>query len=115
MSTVSDVHVGDVGTQYVAEIQDAGAAFDPSTAPITDLIFKGPGITGALTRAATVTTTGTGGSQKWFLTYTSVAADVAAGLNSKAGTYSWQGYIEYSADEKWHTNVETYPVLKNLQ
>lgn len=106
MATVGDVHVGDIGTKYKAKILDAGVAFDPTTATIKKLIFKTP--LGVIEKTATVTTDGT----NWYLEYTVQAADTTFHLNK--GTYSWQGYVEFASGEKYHTNIETYVVEKNL-
>ncbi len=112
-TTINDVHVGDVGTEFVGEVQDRGVAFNPTGATKAQLVFKTPaGV--VLTRDGTVTTTGAGASQKWFLSYTVVQADLDAGLHATRGTYYWQGYFEFSGGEKFHTAINSYLVDANL-
>lgn len=112
MSTTGDVHVGDVGTRYKGELQDVGVAFDPSLAGVKRLTFQTP--TGVVHRDATVTTTGTGAAQKWFLEYVVLPADVAAGIHKRQGTYRWQGLVEFPTGERYSTNIESYEVAGNL-
>lgn len=107
MSTVGDVHVGDIGTHYKAKTQDAGAPFDVSTATTKQLLFWTP--SGALTRTATVTTDGT----DWFLNYTLVSGTDDT-FHEEAGVYSWQGYVVFADGQKYHTNVERYVVERNI-
>ena len=58
-TTTNDVHIGDVGTEFVGEVQDRGVAFNPTGATKSQLLFKTPaGI--LLTRDANITTTGAG-------------------------------------------------------
>lgn len=115
MSTIGDVHVGDVGTRFKGEIQDAGSAFDPSSATSKLLIFKGPGVTTPLERTATITTTGSGASQKWYMEYVVLAADITAGLHARKGTWYWQGYVTFVGGQTYSTSIETYEVDPNLR
>lgn len=108
MSTLGSVQVGDVGTTYKAHLLNAGAEFDPSSADTLQLIFKTPKLT--LTRSATVLLE----DSQFFLTYTVVAADVAAGLHAVTGTYLWQAYLHFPDGTRYHTNVESYVVKKNI-
>lgn len=110
MTTVANVHVGDVGTRYKGKIQDNGVAFDPTLATVKKILFKGPG--GTVERAATITTEGADAAQEWFLNYTVVTADTDFHLK---GNYAWQGYVEFAGGERYHTNIETYTVDKNLE
>lgn len=113
MSTTGDVHVGDVGTHYKAELQDAGAAFpEAADATIKKLYFQTR--SGVVVRDAEITTEGTGAAQKWFLNYTVVEEDVDEGLHAAAGQYSWQGFVKFADGQRYSTNVETYVVAKNL-
>lgn len=115
MSTVGDVHVGDVGTLYKGEIQDAGAAFDVDAATIKLLIFKKPDDS-VVEREATITDNGlTGSLKKWYLEYqldAGVPEDVT--FHDQQGRYQWQGYVEFGDGQKYHTNIEVYPVKSNL-
>lgn len=112
MTTIGDVHVGDIGTLYKAEIQDAGVAFDPSAATIKKLIWQTPG--GVIERNATVTDNGlTGASQKWYLEY-QLESGVDDNFHQYQGKYKWQGYVEFSNGHQYHTNIEEYVVERNL-
>ena len=112
-TTTNDVHIGDVGTEFVGEVQDRGVAFNPTGATKSQLLFKTPaGI--LLTRDANITTTGAGADQKWFLTYEVVQADSDAGLHVVRGRHYWQGYFEFAGGEKFHTAINSYLVDENL-
>lgn len=113
MST-ADVHVGDIGTLYKAEIRDVGEAFDISGASAVYLLFKTPD--GVIERAGTVTTDGSGASQKWYIEYIVIEADIDDGLHAKAGkNYQWQGRIEFPTGSVFHTKVNSYVVEPNLE
>ncbi len=48
----------------------------------------------------------------WGLQYTVVAADVAAdGFHQEAGQVQIQGYLEYSANQKWSSSIITRDYL----
>jgi hypothetical protein len=113
MASKPTIRVGDVGTTFKGELRDAGDAYDPSGASIKKLIFYTPNNV-TIERNATVTSTGSGSTTKWFLQYTVVAADITAGLHAELGTYSWQGYIEYANGDIFHTTIENYKVSSNL-
>ncbi|MGE0450591.1 MAG: hypothetical protein AB7Q29_13545 [Vicinamibacterales bacterium] len=101
-----------MGTLYKARLLDVGVDFDPSTATVKKLKFDTPD--GVLERTATVTTEGSGDGQQWFLTYTVLAADIAAGLHAKKGQYRIQGYIAFADGQKYHTTISEYVVAANL-
>lgn len=105
----ASVHVGDVGTMFKAKIQDNGEPFDPSGASVKQLIFL-DALGTAYVRNATVVAE----SPDWYLTYTTVAGDIVDGMHATPGTYSWQGYIQTVSGQKWHTNIGTYVVGRNL-
>jgi hypothetical protein len=128
MACKGQVHVGDVGTRYLMRVRDRGGLdFDPSDAPITKLIFDLPG-NGVVTKTATVVG-GTmeanaagelefveGGSPAttWCLAYT-VEPDAGAGsppaeFHAEEGLFTMQGYIEWSASSKFHSDEETTDV-----
>jgi hypothetical protein len=113
MTAVADVHVGDVGTLYQGEIQDTGAAFDPTTATTKELSWKLPNGT-VITRGATISTTGTGPTQKWFLEYTHQAADLVAGLHQYSGHHRWQGKVVFPSGQTYRTNVAEYFIAGNI-
>lgn len=107
MATTGEVHVGDVGTTYKAVIQDAGAAFNPSTATSKNLIFRTPD--GVLVREASVAFE----DPNWVMTYTLVSS-TDADFHAKAGVYRWQGLVMFAGGQRYHTNVESYRVDANL-
>jgi hypothetical protein len=113
MATKADVHVGDVGTLYKAEIQDDGAAF-PDLLSVSDavIIWKTP--SGLITRNIAQGVEVTTASGKYYVQYIILPADVTAGIHAKKGTYKWQGYVEFPGNQKYHTNIEEYTVEKNL-
>jgi len=107
MSVTSDVHVGDVGTRYHVKIQDAGVAFDPTSATVKTLIFKTPA--GVLEREATVVHVGS----DWYLDYTTLDG-IDDDFHARKGTYRLQGYVEFADGQRYSTNIETYVVERNL-
>jgi hypothetical protein len=109
MSTCcEDVHVGDIGTHYQARIQDCGGVpFDPSLASVKRFLFRTP--TGLLERPATVTTDGT----DWFLNY-HLQAGTDDAFHARPGTYQWQGFLQFDDGQTYHTNIEKYAVVSNL-
>ena len=108
MATIGDVRVGDVGTQYRAKIQDAGAPFDPSSATVARLLFKPPHVA-EFARDATITTDGT----NWYLNYT-VPDETDVPFHGRPGLWRWQGYVEFPDGQRYHTTIETYWVGANL-
>jgi hypothetical protein len=116
MAQRSDVMLGDIGTVYQVPCYDndiALANFDPTSATTKQLIFKMPGA-GSIVRTATAAQVTIGGVSTWCLTYTVVAADVVAytspsvgGFHQAAGDVSLQGYLEFNADQHWHSSPVT--------
>jgi hypothetical protein len=114
MTIVDTIHVGDIGTTFKAELKDAGVAFDPTDATTTQFHFKSPsGV--IIERDAEITTSGTGSRTRWYLIYTTEAADITDGLNSEEGEYSWQALIEFTDGSHFHTTIATYDVEPNLE
>jgi hypothetical protein len=111
MANPADVHVGDVSTLFKGKVLNDGAIFNPATASVKKLIFKTPNST-VIERDATVT--GPDGDGYYYLEYTTVAADITDGLNANPGVHYWQGYVEFADGSKYHTNIETYSVGRNL-
>lgn len=107
MTTTGEVHVGDVGTTYRAAIQDAGEAFNPTAATSKHLIFKTPA--GVLVRDATVSFE----EPNWVMSYTLVSPTDDA-FHGRAGVYRWQGHVVFAGGQQFHTNVESYRVVANL-
>lgn len=111
MAHTIDVHVGDIGTLYKGRLTNSGVNIDPSGATVTQLIFYTP--SGTVTKNATVTTTGSGTKQKWYLTYTVLAADTALGLHLLPGVYRWQGYVKFASGSEFYTDIQEYVVGSN--
>ena len=117
MSTRTEIKVGDVGTVYQVPTYDndlTPANFDPSSATTKQLVFKMPGNSVLLTRAATATQVTIDGASVWCLAYTVTAADVAAyssptvgGFHQQAGPVSIEGYVEFSSAQKWSSSIVT--------
>ncbi len=112
-----DIKVGDVGTEYRVPIYDddlSEANFDPSSASTKQLRFKMPGASGLCVRDATAEQVTIDGSAVWCLTYTVTADDVKAyvdesegGFHQAAGPIKVEGYLVFSASEKWSSSTVT--------
>ncbi len=117
MTARSDIKVGDIGTVYRVPVYDNDleeANFDPSTASVKQIVFKMPGTTGLVARTATPAQVTIGVESVWCLTYTVTAADVApwasatvGGFHQEAGPVSLEGYVEFSASQKWASSTVT--------
>lgn len=113
----TEIKVGDIGTVYYVPTYDndlTPANFDPSTATTKQLIFKMPGVTTPITRDATATQRTINGASVWCLTYTVVAADVAAytsptagGFHQTPGNLRIEAYVEFSSAQKWSSETVT--------
>ena len=112
-----DIKVGDVGTVYYVPTYDndlAPANFDPSAATTKQIVFKFPEQDQLITRTATAAQVTIDSVSVWCLTYTVVAADVAAyssptvgGFHQAAGYVSLEGYVEFSSAQKWASSTVT--------
>jgi hypothetical protein len=115
--TPQDVHVGDIGTVYSYPVYDndlTPANFNPTSATTKRLTFRMPGATGLCVRDAEVAQKSIAGVDVWCLQYTVVAADVAAwestsvgGFHQAPGEIAIQGYLEFSANQKWTGSAVT--------
>jgi hypothetical protein len=111
------VKVGDIGTVYFLPTYDddlTESNFDPSAATTKQLVFKMPGAATLLTRDATAAQKTIGGVSVWGLQYTVTAADAGAyasasvgGFHREAGTVSIEGYLVFSASQKWASSTVT--------
>lgn len=115
-----DIRIGDVGTVYHLPTYDddlTPANFDPTAATTKQLIFRMPAVDGGfvlLTRTATAAQRTIEGVAVWGLQYTVLAADVAAyvsatvgGFHQAAGPVKLEGYVEFSAAQKWASSTVT--------
>lgn len=108
MATQGDVRVGDVGTHYQAKIEDVSMPFDPTLVTEAKLLWKPPQAA-SFERVATITRQGNDA----FLNY-SLVAGPDDDFHSKAGLWSWQGYVLLADGQRYHTSIETYLVGANL-
>lgn len=100
---MDEIHVNDIGTEFLVTVKDGDEIVDISTADTLQLIFTKP--TGTkVTQTATLYTDGTDGKMK----YISEDGDLDV-----AGWWKLQGFISIS-DSEWHTNVVTFQVHRNL-
>jgi hypothetical protein len=100
----AELHVGDIGTQFIFTLKDQDdAVVNISAATTLQVLFRKPSCT-LLTRDATLYTDGTDGK----FIYTTVSGDF-----DEAGSYKIQGYVVISSNE-WHTNYFTEKVHRNI-
>jgi hypothetical protein len=96
----AEIHIGEVGTQFVVTVKDQDGAIVPlDTAVVKKIRFRRPNGT-VFERAAGFVTNGADGQ----ISYTSVAAD----LDTK-GDWRLQGYVEVFGG-KWWTDEHTFAV-----
>lgn len=93
------IHVGDVGTRFLATIKDESGAIVSLAGGTVTMKFKKPNGE-VLTRAGTLVGDGSTGQAEYF----SVAGDLS--LN---GSWVWRCYAEVPAG-KWHTDPEHFTV-----
>lgn len=100
---MDEIHLNDIGTEFLVTVKDGDEAVDLSTATTLQLIFTKP--TGVkVTQTATLDSDGTDGKMK----YVSQANDLDV-----VGFWKLQGYIVIG-DSSWHTNVDNFQVHRNL-
>jgi len=99
----SEVHVNDIGTQFIVTVKDDGVVQDISTATNLILIFKKPDQTTS-NKTATLYTDGTDGK----MTYTSVSGDL-----NQAGNYKIQGKVTLGG-ATYYTSIGSFKVHCNL-
>lgn len=100
----SEVHVGDIGTEFEATIRDETQDIvDISSASVKQMRFKKPDGT-VVTKVATLRTDGSDGKMK----YASEVDDLDV-----AGGWQVQGYVEIGSG-KWSSDVHRFRVYANL-
>lgn len=98
------VHIGDVGTRFIATVVDeTGAVVDVSTATVKIFRFRKPNGT-VIDRAAGFLTNGLDGK----LTYASIVGDL-----DLVGTWNFQVYVELPTG-KWHSDIHYLEMIGNL-
>lgn len=109
MSQGAEIHVGDLLTKYQVPIYDddlSAVNFDPSSASVTQLRFRMPGVAAVVVRNATPEQVTIDGVAVWCLTYEVDPnnADDVAQFHITPGKITLQGYIEYASGGKWTSN-----------
>jgi len=104
MSTI-ELHVGDIGTEMRAAVQDGGVAVNLSSATVKQFKLSKPNGDVITRDASFVNAPGTDG----LLKYVTVLGDL-----DLAGVWSWQVYIELSGGAKWHTDKVSFTVYSTL-
>ena len=99
----NEIHVNDVGTQFLVTVTDGSSAVDISSATTKELIIKKPSGT-KLTKATSFNTYGTDGKMKY---------NIASDDLDEAGSYKLQGKVVIS-DGTFYTDIHTFKVHRNL-
>tara|TARA_R100001244_G_C5106332_1_gene120042 strand:- start:104 stop:412 length:309 start_codon:yes stop_codon:yes gene_type:complete len=99
----NEIHLNDIGTQFLLTIKDGSTAVDISTASTKQIIIKKPSGT-KITEAATFSTNGSDGK----IYYSTVADDL-----DETGSYKLQGKVIIS-DGTFYTDITTFKVHRNL-
>tara|TARA_Y100000310_G_C20365020_1_gene660753 strand:+ start:71 stop:379 length:309 start_codon:yes stop_codon:yes gene_type:complete len=99
----NEIHLNDIGTQFLLTIKDGSSAVDVSTASTKQIIIKKPSGT-KITATATFSTDGSDGK----IYYSAVADDL-----DETGSYKLQGKVIIS-DGTFYTDITTFKVHRNL-
>jgi hypothetical protein len=100
---MSDIHVGDIGTQLVVLVEDENGFMDISGATVKQILLFSPR-GDLLIRDASFVTDGTDG----LLVYTTLKDDLLV-----AGEWKIQADLTNSSGS-WSTDVKTFDVLPNV-
>jgi hypothetical protein len=103
---VGDVHVGDIGTVFRAEIKDGDSAVDVRSAATKEIHFKKPD-NSTLQKTAEYYDDGSDGK----IQYTSVSGDFVA---ADVGIWKWQAYVVTLGGGYWHSEIKTFELKANL-
>lgn len=98
-----EIHVGDVGTMFIATLVEDGVALDISAATTLEVVFAKPDGTAA-TRTAVFYSDGTDGK----IRYATITGDL-----DQDGKWKVQAYVEMPS---WsgHSDIATFRVYSNL-
>ena len=99
----NEIHVNDVGTQFLVTVTDGSSAVYISSATTKELIVKKPSGT-KLTKATAFSTDGTDGKMKY---------NIGSDDLDEAGSYKLQGKVVIS-DGTFYTDIHTFKVHRNL-
>jgi hypothetical protein len=99
MTCCNEIHVDDIGTQFIATIEDCDGAIDISAYTPLQLTFAKPDGTTS-TKTASFYTDGTDGK----IYYTTIAGDI-----DMAGEWKIQGLVS-----GFHSSISSFTVQRNL-
>jgi len=99
----NEIHLNDVGTQFLLTVTDGSTAVDISSASVKQIIIKKPSGT-KITANTAFTSDGTDGK----MSYTTVTDDL-----DEAGSYKLQGKVVIS-DGTFYTDITNFKVHRNL-
>lgn len=100
----SEIHVDDLGTQFILTIKDGEDVVDLSTTSVKQILFHKPDGT-ILTKDATYYTDGTDGK----IYYATVDGDL-----DLVGSWRLQAYIGIGSS-RWHSDIARFTVHPNLE
>lgn len=99
--TKSEIHIGDIGTQYRIRLTDLDIPFNPEDATVKTIIWKMPDDS-IVERAATLEDVGVGDDIEYFLTYTVTSGS----FHAVVGNMSIQIYLEFPDGQRYHSNIQ---------
>ena len=99
----NEIHLNDIGTQFVLTVKDGSSAVDISGATTKQIIIQKPSGT-KITASTTFSSDGVDGK----MYYTTLADDL-----DEAGSYKLQGKVIIS-DGTFYTDITTFKVHRNL-
>ena len=102
--SANEIHVNDIGTQFVITVQDGDDIIDVSEASTKQLIFYKPDKS-VLTKNASFYNDGEDG----IISYITVDGDL-----DQDGIWQLQGYLVIGS-ASWYTDISKFTVRRNLQ
>lgn len=99
----AEIHIEDIGTQFIITINDGSVAVDLSTASTKQIIFRKPSGS-KITKNASFVNTGSDGKIK----YTTLSGDL-----DEAGYWKIQVYLVIGSNS-WKTDMMIFRVYPNL-
>lgn len=99
----SEIHVGDIGTEFRVTVKDNDVVVDVSSATVLNMIFRKPDGT-LLTTNADLYTDGTDG----IIYYRAVYGDL-----DQPGIYKLQAYVEISGGS-YYSSIGSFKAVCNL-
>ena len=98
-----EIHLDDVGTEFILTVKDAGVAVNIGSASTKQIIFEKPDGT-ILTKIGTLVTDGSDGKMK----YASIAGDL-----NMIGPWRLQAYVVLPTGS-WRSDIAEFTVFPNL-